>query len=68
MAAQRYLQKKYFAYLAYVINKDILEARLETIHVVKEFLDIFPEELTSLPSDMELEFTIDLIPSSAPIF
>ena len=67
MAAKRYLQKRYSAYLVYVTNKNILEARLETIHVVKEFPDIFLEELTSLPPDRELEFTIDLIPISAHI-
>ena len=50
-----------------MINKDIQEANLETKPAVKEFPDIFPEELTALPFDRELEFTIDLFPSSAPI-
>ena len=56
-----------FAYLSYVINKDIQEARLETISMVKEFHDIFLEELNGLPLNKELEFTIYLIPSNAPI-
>ena len=67
MATNRCLQKGYFAYLAYVINKDIQEAKLENIHVVKEFPNIFPEELTDLPLDRELKFTIDQTPSSALI-
>ena len=50
-----------------MINKDIQEAKLETIPVFKEFLESFPKELIGLPSDKELEFTIDLIPGSAPI-
>ena len=50
-----------------MINKDIQEAKLEIIPVVKEFLDIFLEELIGLPLDKELEFTIDLIPNRASI-
>ena len=67
MATNRCLQKGYFAYLAYVINKDIYEAKLETIPLVKEFPSIFPKELISLPLDKELDFTIDLILNSAHI-
>ena len=67
MEAKRCLQKGYPAYLTYVINKDIQEAKLDTIPIVTEFPKVFPEELVGLPSKRELEFTIDLIPSSAPI-
>jgi hypothetical protein len=31
-------------------------------NVVKEFQDIFPAELTSIPLPQEVEFTVDLIP------
>ena len=48
-------------------NKDIQEVKLETILVVKEFLENFSEELIILPLDKELEFIIDSTPSSAPI-
>ena len=50
-----------------MINKDIQETKLEPIPVVKEFPEIFSEELIGLPPDRELEFTINLIPDSAPI-
>jgi hypothetical protein len=33
---------------------------LEDFPVVSEFVDVFPEELLSLPPNRELEFTIDL--------
>ena len=67
MATKKCLQKGYPAYLVYVINKYIQEAKLETIPIFKEFLEVFPKELIGLPPDRELEFTIDLIPSSAPV-
>jgi hypothetical protein len=43
------------------------EAKLEEILVVNEFEDVFPQELPGMPPDREIEFTIDLIPRTAPI-
>ena len=40
---------------------------LEEIPVVREFPDVFPEELPGMPPDREIEFTIDLIPGTTPI-
>ena len=39
----------------------------ENIRVVKDFLDVFPEELPGMPPDTEVEFVIDLLPGTAPI-
>ena len=64
MTAKRYLKKGYPAYLSYENNKDIQEAKLETVLVVKKFPEIFLEELIILPPDRELEFIIDLTPGS----
>jgi hypothetical protein len=35
--------------------------------VVRDFSDVFPEELLGMPSDTEVEFVIDLLPGTAPI-
>nr|GEY54263.1 putative reverse transcriptase domain-containing protein [Tanacetum cinerariifolium] len=43
------------------------EKRLENIPVVKEFPDVFPEELPGLPLVCQVEFQIDLIPKAAPV-
>jgi hypothetical protein len=37
------------------------------IRVVRDFLDVFPEELPGMPPDREVEFVIDLLPRTAPI-
>jgi hypothetical protein len=37
------------------------------ICVVREFPDVFPEELPGMPPDREVEFVIDLLPGTAPI-
>jgi len=40
---------------------------LASIPMVCEFLDVFPEDLTRLPPDRDVEFSIELEPSTAPI-
>nr|GEX36566.1 retrotransposon protein, putative, Ty3-gypsy subclass [Tanacetum cinerariifolium] len=42
------------------------EKRLENISVVREFPDVFLEELLGLPLVRQVEFQIDLIPEAAP--
>ena len=37
------------------------------VKIVNEFLDVFPNELPQMPPDREIEFTIDVIPETAPI-
>jgi hypothetical protein len=37
------------------------------IRVVREFLDVFLEELPGMPPDREVEFVIDLFPRTTPI-
>jgi hypothetical protein len=39
----------------------------DNICVVRDFLDVFPEELPRMPPDREVEFVIDLLPRTAPI-
>jgi hypothetical protein len=38
------------------------------VPVVNEFLDVFPEELPGMPPDRDIEFVIELKPSTAPIY
>ena len=37
------------------------------IPVVCDFPDVFPDDLPGLPPDREVEFKIELLPSTAPI-
>jgi hypothetical protein len=40
---------------------------IEEIPVVCEFPNVFPEELTELPPDRDVEFVIELMPGAGPI-
>ena len=35
--------------------------------VVREFPEVFPEDISDLPPEKEIEFSIDLVPSAGPI-
>jgi hypothetical protein len=39
----------------------------DNIRVVRDFPDMFPEELPGMPPEREVEFVIDLLPGTAPI-
>ena len=54
-------------FLAYVVNEGN-DLKLEDIPFVKDYPDVFPEDLPGLPPEREVEFTIDLALGTAPIF
>jgi hypothetical protein len=43
------------------------EKKIEEIHVVREFSDVFPDDLPELPPERAIEFKIELQLSAAPI-
>jgi hypothetical protein len=44
-----------------------ITSQLEEIPVVREFADVFPDELSGMPPDRGVEFVIELQPGTAPI-
>ncbi|GJW45454.1 putative reverse transcriptase domain-containing protein [Tanacetum coccineum] len=50
-----------------VMEKKSDEKRLEDIPIVREFLEVFPEDLHGLPPVRQVEFQIDLILGTAPV-
>jgi hypothetical protein len=45
----------------------VVELKLEDIHVVREFPDVFPDDLLGMPLERAIEFKIELQPGTAPI-
>uniref|UniRef100_A0A6N2LYN7 Reverse transcriptase n=1 Tax=Salix viminalis TaxID=40686 RepID=A0A6N2LYN7_SALVM len=55
-------------YLAHVLDSQVeQESKPEDIEVVQEYLNVFPESLTTLPLEREVEFEIELEPGTTPI-
>ena len=67
MTAQRMLRKGCHGYLAYVVETGKEGTLVDEILVVREFSNVFPYDISGLPPDREVEFTIDLIPGIEPI-
>ncbi|WMV37694.1 hypothetical protein MTR67_031079, partial [Solanum verrucosum] len=40
---------------------------LESVPVVKDFLEVFPDDLPGIPPEREIDFGIDLLPDTQPI-
>ncbi|GJT41959.1 putative reverse transcriptase domain-containing protein [Tanacetum coccineum] len=64
---ERYISRGCQVFIAQVMEKKSDEKRLEDITVVREFLEIFPEDLPGLPPVRQVEFQIDLIPGATPV-
>ena len=64
MMAGKMLRKSYQGYLAYVVKVREDDVRLEDIPVVREFSDVFPDDLPRLPPEREIDFQIELAPGT----
>ncbi|MCO6516618.1 MAG: hypothetical protein J6586_09040, partial [Snodgrassella sp.] len=65
--AQKLLQKGCQGYLAHVVLNDSAPVSLEDVKVVRQFPDVFPDDLPGLPPERDVEFSIDLLPGTDPI-
>ncbi|KAI3756963.1 hypothetical protein L6452_04495 [Arctium lappa] len=65
--ARRCLVKGCVGFLAYVVDAKKEKKGLESVLIVSEYPEVFPEDLTTLPPDRQVEFRIDLMPGAAPI-
>ncbi|XP_070025911.1 uncharacterized protein [Nicotiana sylvestris] len=68
MKSQRMVEKGCLAYLAYVSDSSAEVPSMDSILVVREFLEVFPADLPGMPPDRDIDFCIDLVPGTRPIF
>nr|GFC59964.1 putative reverse transcriptase domain-containing protein [Tanacetum cinerariifolium] len=68
---RKYLLKGYPVFLANITTKTIKdkskEKQLEDVPIVRDFSEVFLEDLPGLPPTRQAEFQIDLIPGAAPV-
>ncbi|GJY99156.1 putative reverse transcriptase domain-containing protein, partial [Tanacetum coccineum] len=69
--AQKYIEKGCQLFLAQVTVKEDKdkseEKQLEDVPTVRDFPEVFPEDLPGLPPTRQVEFQIDLVPGAAPV-
>ncbi|GJS00332.1 putative reverse transcriptase domain-containing protein [Tanacetum coccineum] len=67
----KYFLKRHNVFLAHNTTKEVKdksgEKRLEDVPIVRDFLEVFPEDLSGLLPTRQVEFQIDLIPGPAPV-
>ncbi|GKB94432.1 hypothetical protein Tco_0980569 [Tanacetum coccineum] len=65
--ARKYIERGCHLFLAYVIEKEKSEKRLEDVPVIRDFPEVFPDDLPGLPPPRQVEFKIDLVSGAAPV-
>ncbi|GKB11733.1 putative reverse transcriptase domain-containing protein [Tanacetum coccineum] len=68
---RKYIKRGCLIFLAQVTKKETEdkseEKRLEDLSTVRDFLEVFPEDLSGLPPTRQVEFQIDLVLGAAPV-
>ncbi|GJZ03992.1 putative reverse transcriptase domain-containing protein [Tanacetum coccineum] len=68
---QKYMLKGCQVFLAHVTMKEAEDKsekkRLDNVSIVRDFPEVFPEDLPGLPRTRQVEFQIDLIHCAAPV-
>ncbi|GJR27734.1 reverse transcriptase domain-containing protein [Tanacetum coccineum] len=69
--AQKYLLQGCHVFLAHITVKETgdksKKKQLQDVPIVKNFPEVFPEDLPGLPPTRQVEFHIDLVPGAAPV-
>ncbi|GJR74321.1 putative reverse transcriptase domain-containing protein [Tanacetum coccineum] len=69
--AQKYVLQGCHVFLAHITVKETgdksKKKQLEDVPIVKNFPEVFPEDLPGLPPTRQVEFHIDLVPGAAPV-
>ncbi|XP_071695138.1 uncharacterized protein [Rutidosis leptorrhynchoides] len=67
LRAQKHIRKGYLPMLVHVSKTESKGMKLEDVPILREFPDVFPDELPGLPPHRDVEFQIDLVPRAAPV-
>ena len=65
---KKIIHKGYLYNLVWVKDSSFETPTLESIQVVCEYPEVFPEDLPSVPPKKEIDFWIYLLPDTQPIF
>ena len=55
-------------FLSLILNSKRGQVDVEKIPVVREFPDVFLEELPSIPLEKEVDLSIEIVPRTAPMY
>nr|GFA54025.1 reverse transcriptase domain-containing protein [Tanacetum cinerariifolium] len=71
VVTEKYMMKGFLIFLAHITTKEVEDKsekkQLEDVPIVRNFLEVFPEDLPGLPLTRPVEFQIDLVPGATPV-
>ncbi|GKA84343.1 putative reverse transcriptase domain-containing protein, partial [Tanacetum coccineum] len=65
--ARKYIKRGCHLFLAHVTEKNPKEKLLEDVPIIRDFPEVFHDDLSGLPPLRQVEFRIDLVPGAAPV-
>ena len=67
LRAKKMFSKGCLAFLAHLKDDTTQVPSIESVSIVREFLDVFPANLPGMPPNRDIDFCIDLEPGTRPI-
>ena len=67
MQVRRFIRKGYEAFLALILDSTRGQVNVEKIPIVREFPNVFPEELPGIPLESEVDLSIEIVPRTTPM-
>ncbi|GJV28439.1 putative reverse transcriptase domain-containing protein [Tanacetum coccineum] len=65
--ARKYIERGSQLFLAQVTEKEPSKKQLQDVPVIRNFPEVFPDDLPGLPPSRQVEFRIELVPGAAPV-
>ena len=65
--AKKMVSKGCLAFLVHLRDDTTQVPSIESVLIVREFMDVFPADLPRMPPDRDIDFGIDLEPGTRPI-
>nr|GEV95368.1 putative reverse transcriptase domain-containing protein [Tanacetum cinerariifolium] len=65
--ARKYIERGCHLFIAHVAEKELKEKRLDDVPIIRDFPEVFPDDLPGLPPSRQVEFRIKLVPGAAPV-
>ena len=67
MQARRLMRKGCETFLALILDSKRGQVDVEKIPIVREFPNVFPEELPSIPLERKVDLSIEIVPGTTPV-
>nr|GEX75326.1 reverse transcriptase domain-containing protein [Tanacetum cinerariifolium] len=64
---RKFIKRGSQLFVAHVTKKEPQEKRMEDVPVIRDFPEVFPDNLPGLPPPRQVEFQIDLVLGAAPV-